>query len=566
MDLPRDRALPRARHASRAAARSARSARCSREHLDEHYAFYGECTGVRTARKHIGWYVAALPGGEPFRAPHEHARRLRRAARARSTGSSPGSGDDDASLPLRDDRPMREAGLNTADRHEPCTTIETCVRTSLEKYLQRPRRRVGARRLRDGDAHRREAGARSRDAARRRQPVAGRRRSSASTATRCARSSASTACCSAVASLAERRARRPCCIPALDAPVAPTDRSPTMIRRALLSVSDKTGLVDFATRLVELGVELLSTGGTAKLLADAGLPVIEVADYTGFPEMLDGRVKTLHPKVHGGILARRDVAGPHRGARQARHPARSTCWSSTCIRSRRPSPTPSCTLEDAIENIDIGGPAMVRSAAKNWQHVAVVTDPSEYAAVLDELRRGRRRGRDATRFALAAPRSSASRATTARSATTCRRRPRARRGSRASAFPSTLQPGVRQAAGPALRREPAPGGRVLPRPASARRRAGRAREQLQGKELSYNNIADADAAWECVKTFDAPACVIVKHANPCGVAVGARRARRVREGVRRPIRRRRSAASSRSTSRSTRRRPRGWSASSSSKC
>src|ERR1700754_5112532 len=148
-----------------------------------------------------------------------------------------------------------------------------------------------------------------------------------------------------------------------------------MIKQALISVSDKSGIVDFAKSLSALGVKILSTGGTAKLLADAGLAVTEVADYTGFPEMLDGRVKTLHPKVHGGILARRDVES-HRAA-LARHAI----------------PTidlvvvnPGCTLDDAIENIDIGGPAMVRSAAKNWMHVGVVVDPADYAAVLEELR------------------------------------------------------------------------------------------------------------------------------------------------------------------------------------
>ena len=174
----------------------------------------------------------------------------------------------------------------------------------------------------------------------------------------------------------------------------------TPITRALISVSDKTGIVEFAQTLVEAGVEILSTGGTAKLLAEKGLPVIEVADYTGFPEMLDGRVKTLHPKVHGGILGRRDL--PEHVAKMAEHGIGNIDL--VCVNLYPFEATianPDCTLEDAIENIDIGGPTMVRSAAKNWAHVAIVTDSADYAALSEELRANAGKLSKATRFALA---------------------------------------------------------------------------------------------------------------------------------------------------------------------
>src|ERR1700757_3841676 len=150
-----------------------------------------------------------------------------------------------------------------------------------------------------------------------------------------------------------------------------------MIKQALISVSDKSGIVDFAKSLSDLGVKILSTGGTAKLLADAGLPVTEVADYTGFPEMLDGRVKTLHPKVHGGILARRDLA-EHRAALSAHGIPTIDLVVVNLYPFRETVAKPGCTLDDAIENIDIGGPSMVRAAAKNWAHVGIVVDPADY--------------------------------------------------------------------------------------------------------------------------------------------------------------------------------------------
>ena len=282
---------------------------------------------------------------------------------------------------------------------------------------------------------------------------------------------------------------------------------------ALLSVSDKTGVLDLARALHALGIRLLSTGGTAKLLADHGLPVTEVAEMTGFPEMLDGRVKTLHPKVHGGLLARRDV--PAHMQALADHGIDTIDllvvnlypFEATVAR-------PGCTLEEAIENIDIGGPAMVRSAAKNWKDVAVLTDASQYETVIAELQT-QGAVSSTTKFALSV--AAFNRISQYDGAI--------------SDYLSSVQPDGTLAAFPgqtngrfvklqdlrygenphqhaAFYRDmyPAPGSLVTA-------------QQLQGKELSYNNIADADAAWECVKSFDTPACVIVKHANPCGVAV-----------------------------------------------
>jgi phosphoribosylaminoimidazolecarboxamide formyltransferase/IMP cyclohydrolase len=284
---------------------------------------------------------------------------------------------------------------------------------------------------------------------------------------------------------------------------------------ALLSVSDKTGVVEFARSLAALGVRLVSTGGTAKLLSDNGLAVTEVAELTGFPEMLDGRVKTLHPVVHGGLLARR--AAPAHMAALAKHGIGTIDLLVVNLYPFEATVAkPGCTLEEAIENIDIGGPAMVRSAAKNWQDVAVLTDASQYAGVLDQLQRDGKLA-DATRFALAvAAFNRISNYDAAISDYLSSLHPDGTR----SAFPAQsngrfvklqdLRYGENPHQQAAFYRDlhPAPGSLVAAR-------------QLQGKELSYNNIADADAAWECVKSFDTPACVIVKHANPCGVALGA---------------------------------------------
>ncbi|WP_457329473.1 bifunctional phosphoribosylaminoimidazolecarboxamide formyltransferase/IMP cyclohydrolase [Rhizobacter sp. P5_C2] len=289
--------------------------------------------------------------------------------------------------------------------------------------------------------------------------------------------------------------------------------------QALLSVSDKTGVLDLARELHALGCKLLSTGGTAKLLADAGLPVTEVADHTGFPEMLDGRVKTLHPKVHGGLLARRDVP-EHMAALQAHGISTIDLLVVNLYPFEATVAKPGCTLEDAIENIDIGGPAMVRSAAKNWKDVAVLTDASQYAGVVAELKAAGSVSRE-TKFKLAV--AAFNRIADYDGAISDYLSSLQPDGSR-SAFPAQsngrfvklqdLRYGENPHQAAAYYRDlnPAPGSLVTG-------------QQLQGKELSYNNIADADAAWECVKSFgpgDAPAaCVIVKHANPCGVAIGA---------------------------------------------
>ncbi len=286
------------------------------------------------------------------------------------------------------------------------------------------------------------------------------------------------------------------------------------IKQALISVSDKSGVVEFASGLNQLGVKILSTGGTAKLLADKGIPVTEVADYTGFPEMLDGRVKTLQPKVHAGILARRDL--PEHVATLKKHEIPTIDlvvvnlypFAATIAK-------PDCSLEDAIENIDIGGPTMVRAAAKNYGHVAVVTDPGDYADVLSEMQTNTCSVSDLTRFDLA---KKAFSHTAAYDSAISNYLTSTNPDGTKSPFPAQINfnfgklQDMRYGENPhqqaAFYRdlEPVPGGIAD-------------YTQLQGKELSYNNIGDADAAWELVKTFNQPACVIVKHANPCGVAV-----------------------------------------------
>jgi len=285
--------------------------------------------------------------------------------------------------------------------------------------------------------------------------------------------------------------------------------------QALLSVSDKTGVLDFARELHALGVKLLSTGGTAKLLADAGLPVTEVADHTGFPEMLDGRVKTLHPTIHGGLLARRDLP-EHMAALQQHKISTIDLLVVNLYPFEATVAKAGCTLEDAIENIDIGGPAMVRSAAKNWKDVAVLTDASQYAQVLAELKANKSVSQE-TKFALSV--AAFNRISNYDAAISDYLSSLQADGTR-SEYPAQsnarfvklqdLRYGENPHQTAAFYRDlnPAPGSLVTAK-------------QLQGKELSYNNIADADAAWECVKSFNTPACVIVKHANPCGVALGA---------------------------------------------
>ena len=295
-----------------------------------------------------------------------------------------------------------------------------------------------------------------------------------------------------------------------------------MALTALISVSDKTGILEFAQALNALGIRLLSTGGTAKLLADAGLSVTEVADHTGFPEMLDGRVKTLHPKIHGGLLARRDLPA-HMAAIQEHGIDTIDLLVVNLYPFEATVAKAGCTLEDAIENIDIGGPAMVRSAAKNWKDVGVLTDASQYPAALAELQAHGKLS-DKTRFGFSVAAfnriadydGAISDYLSAIDFDASIGQPSPTR----TLFPAQsngrfvklqdLRYGENPHQQAAFYRDlhPAPGSLVTAR-------------QLQGKELSYNNIADADAAWECVKSFDVPACVIVKHANPCGVAVGA---------------------------------------------
>jgi phosphoribosylaminoimidazolecarboxamide formyltransferase/IMP cyclohydrolase len=293
---------------------------------------------------------------------------------------------------------------------------------------------------------------------------------------------------------------------------------------ALLSVSDKTGIVELAQALHALGIKLISTGGTARLLAESGLPVTEVAEVTAFPEMLDGRVKTLHPKVHGGLLARRDLP-EHMAALKAHGIDTIDLLVVNLYPFEATVAKPGCTLEDAIENIDIGGPAMVRSAAKNWKDVGVLTDASQYAGVLAELRAAGKLS-DKTRFGLSV--AAFNRISQYDGAISdylsCLDFDETQDGPgyvpQAQLFAGQangrfiklqdLRYGENPHQQAAFYRDlyPAPGSLVTA-------------TQVQGKELSYNNIADADAAWECVKSFSEPACVIVKHANPCGVAVGA---------------------------------------------
>ena len=282
------------------------------------------------------------------------------------------------------------------------------------------------------------------------------------------------------------------------------------IRRALLSVSDKTGLVDFAKLLAARKVELLSTGGTARALRDAGLDVIDVSTYTGFPEIMDGRVKTLHPRVHGGLLGRRgvdeDVMAKHDIPRIDLLVVNLYPFAQTVAK-------PDCTYADAIENIDIGGPAMVRAASKNHESVTVIVDPADYPQVAADLDANAGATSIDTRSRLAAK----AFAHTAKYDTMVSNYLMAREGNVAETFPATLPlvyekiQDLRYGENPhqqaAFYREPGVKGSCV---ASA--------AMLQGKELSFNNIADTDTAIECVRVFKEPACVIVKHANPCGVA------------------------------------------------
>jgi len=292
-----------------------------------------------------------------------------------------------------------------------------------------------------------------------------------------------------------------------------SEKSASPIRRALLSVSDKTGLIELASALAKLGIELLSTGGTARSLRDAGLAVRDVSDITGFPEIMDGRVKTLHPKIHGGLLGRRGTDD----AVMAEHGivgidllvVNLYPFEATIVRD-------DCTLDAAVENIDIGGPAMLRAAAKNHAHVAVLTDPADYAALLATLTETH-----GTTLALRQRLAAKVFAHTARYDGLIANYLGARFDDTRSDFPPSLHLAYQRHS--RLRYGENPHQRAalyVERDAAAGSIA--TANVLSGKELSFNNIADADAAIECIKLFaDSAACVIVKHANPCGVATGA---------------------------------------------
>ena len=286
------------------------------------------------------------------------------------------------------------------------------------------------------------------------------------------------------------------------------------IKQALLSVSDKTGVLEFAKGLQQLGVTILSTGGTAKMLADNGIPVTEVADYTGFPEMLDGRVKTLQPKVHAGILARRDL--PEHVATLEKH---SIPTIDLVVVNLYPFGAtvakPDCTLTDAIENIDIGGPTMVRAAAKNYQHVAIVTDSKDYSAILTEMHANGGAVSNATRFNLA---KKAFSHTAAYDSAISNYLTATHVDGTRSEYPTQINFNFAKVQDMRYGENPHQNAAFY-RDLNAASGGIADYTQLQGKELSYNNIGDADSAWECVKTFEQPACVIVKHANPCGVAI-----------------------------------------------
>ncbi len=290
------------------------------------------------------------------------------------------------------------------------------------------------------------------------------------------------------------------------------------VRRALLSVSDKTGLVELARALAARNVELLSTGGTAKAIRDAGLPVTDVSDVTGFPEMMDGRVKTLHPLVHGGLLGR---AGTDDAVMAEHGIAPIDLLVLNLYPFESVTAKADCSLADAVENIDIGGPAMLRSAAKNFARVAVATSPEQYDALLAELNANDGKLSAAKRFELSVAAfnrvaqydAAISNYLSAVSDTTAAVPVR-------EEYPAQMNSTFVKVMDLRYGENPHQSGvfyrDLYPVPGTLATFV-----QLQGKELSYNNLADADAAWECVRQFDVPACVIVKHANPCGVAVAA---------------------------------------------
>ncbi len=286
------------------------------------------------------------------------------------------------------------------------------------------------------------------------------------------------------------------------------------IKRALISVSDKTGIEPFAKALSDLGVEILSTGGTAKLLAEKKIPVTEVSDYTGFPEMMDGRVKTLHPKIHGGILGRR---GKDDAVMQANDIQPIDMIVVNLYPFEQTVANPECDLPTAIENIDIGGPTMLRAAAKNHADVCVIVDADDYEKVLHEMGENGGTVSDQTRFDLAVKtfEHTSNYDGAIANYLGCRLQPKV------EAFPRTINLQYHQVQTMRYGENPHQNAAFFVQAEQSDACISTAK-QLQGKELSYNNIADTDAALECVKQFsEAPTCVIVKHANPCGVATGS---------------------------------------------
>ncbi len=283
------------------------------------------------------------------------------------------------------------------------------------------------------------------------------------------------------------------------------------ITRALISVSDKTGVVEFAQALANAGVEILSTGGTAKLLRDSGITCMEVSDYTGFPEMMDGRVKTLHPKIHGGILGRR---GTDDEVMEAHAIGRIDLVAVNLYPFQQTIAKPDCSLEDAIENIDIGGPTMIRAAAKNHKDVAIVVDPADYSTVINEMSANNTVS-DATCFRLAVK---TFEHTAQYDGAIANYLGTITESGEKETFPNTINLSFNKAQGMRYGENPHQGAAFYVENNVSEACISTA-TQLQGKELSFNNIADTDAALECVKQFNkSPACVIVKHANPCGVA------------------------------------------------
>ncbi len=286
------------------------------------------------------------------------------------------------------------------------------------------------------------------------------------------------------------------------------------ITRALISVSDKTGIVPFAQKLAEQEVEILSTGGTAKLLAENGLTVVEVSDYTGFPEMMDGRVKTLHPKVHGGLLGRR---GTDEAVMEEHGIPPIDLVVVNLYPFEQTVANPDCDLPTAIENIDIGGPTMLRAAAKNHAAVTVVVDAADYERVLVEMGANGGAVSDATRFDLAVK---TYEHTAHYDGAIANYLGRIGADGEKSNFPRTFNSQYIKTQEMRYGENPHQKAAFYVE-ANAVEGSISSAKQIQGKELSYNNIGDTDAALECVKQFDeSPACVIVKHANPCGVAYG----------------------------------------------